>query len=91
MNAQEKVLEYARKHNDSQFDTMTDQELAGQMMMEGVVINRTSNSKTIARIARVGNQIVITETTQTKTMKIENGKLVDVVTETVTEIERINL
>lgn len=88
MNAQEKVLEYAHKHNDN---TMTDQEVAGQMVIKGYVINRTPNSKTFARITRQSNQIIITETTETTTHKIENGKVVDYKNVSTVEIDRINL
>ena len=60
MDAQAKVLEYAKQHN-SWTGQFTDEQLAGKMIAEGVVINRTSNSKTFARIARQGNEIIITE------------------------------
>jgi hypothetical protein len=91
MNAQEKVLEYAHKHNANQFDKLTDQELAGKMMIEGVAISRTPNSRVIARIVRDGSQIIITETTRTTVNKIENGRVLDIVTESTIEIDRISL
>ena len=91
MNAQEKVLEYAHKHNTSQFDKLTDQELAGKMMAENVVISRTVNSKVFAHIRREGNQIIITETTRTTKNRIENGRVLDIETESTVEVDRINL
>lgn len=89
MNPQEKVLEYARKHNTS--NTYTDEQLAGKMIAENVVIARTPTEITFAHITRTGNQIIITETTRTTTHKVENGKVIDIVTESAVEVERINL
>ena len=64
MNAQEKLLEYADKNNSAA--TVTNEEFCGKMMIEGVVINRSPMTKTIARMSREGRTITVTETLVTE-------------------------
>ncbi len=77
MNAKEMMIEYATKHNTNSFDKLSTAEFCGKMITEGVVINRTASAKTIARVARTGSTITLTETTVTKTTKIVDGKVVE--------------
>lgn len=79
MTAQEKLLEYAKEHN--KYD-MTNQEFIGQMASEGIVIKRSPQTKTVARVKREGKIIMVTETLVTKDVN-------DKVSETTTEIMRV--
>lgn len=88
MNAQQKTLEYAKGKNNG---TLTNQEFVGQMATEGVVIERTPNSKTIARLRREGKTIIVTETTVKNTNEVIGGKLVFGKSESTREIFRADL
>lgn len=76
MTAKEMMLEYAVKHNDSQFDKLTNAEFCGKMIKENVVVRRTPTTMTFAHIARKGNTISLTETTETTTTEVTDGKVV---------------
>lgn len=91
MDAKSKMLEYASQHNHSEFDKLTNEEFCGKMIVEGVVVSRTSNSKVIARARREGKAIIVTETTKTQTSKVVNGKVEFGETETTAKIMRIEL
>ena len=89
MDAKIKLLEYAKNHNTG--NILTDEEFIGKMVVEGVCINRTSNSKTIANAKRTGKTIVVTETVISQTTKIVNGKIEFSKDETTTEIFRVEV
>ena len=84
MNAQEKLLEYAKKNNSAA--TVTNEEFCGKMMLEGAVINRTPMTKTIARMSREGRTITVTETLVTKDTFDPNKT-----TEHTTEVMRVEI
>ena len=89
MTAQEKLIEYASKHNDQK--VFTHEEFVGKMATEGCAINRTPNSKTIANARREGKTIIVTETTVANTQQVVDGKLVFGKSETTVEVLRIEL
>jgi hypothetical protein len=89
MNAQQMLLDYANKHIGNTKSVETPQKFIGQAITEGIVISRTSNSRTVAHVKREGKTIIVTET-----LKVEQAMLVDgkrVYAETVTEIFRVNV
>lgn len=89
MNAQEKLIEYASKYNNGK--VLTNEEFVGQMVVDGVAINRTPNSKTIARARREGKTIIVTETIITDTHEVVDGKIVFGKSEMTDEVMRIEL
>ena len=86
MNAKEQMIQYASKHNTS--GKMTNEAFCGQMMQEGIVISRTSNQVTSARVRREGKTIIVTETTVTRTNEIVNEKIEFGETSNVVEVFR---
>ena len=91
MTAKDQLLAYAKTHNTRAFAKRTDAEFCGQMIVEGVVIARTPGSKTIARAARQGQELVITETTGAEINEIVAGKLVSKPVITTSEVARITI
>ena len=65
MTPQEKMIEYAKKNNDQK--VYTHEQFIGKMIAEGIVINRTPTSMTVANAKREGLTITITETVQKET------------------------
>lgn len=86
MNAQQQVMKYA----ESKANGMDIQKFVVEMQ-GGIVINRTSNSKTVAQLSRVGRELVITETTTKDTQEIVDGKLVFGKAQTSVEALRVSL
>ena len=84
MNAQEKLLEYAKKNNSG--TVYTDEQFCGKMATEGIVISRTSMTKTIARMSREGRTITVTETLVTEDTFDPNNT-----TEHTTEVMRMEI
>lgn len=74
MTTQEKLIEYAKKHNNGK--VLTNEEFIGKMITEGCVIARTPNSMTVANAKRDGKTIIVTETIKTDVTNIVDGKLV---------------
>ena len=62
MNAQETLLEYARKHNNEK--VYTHQQWLGKMFVEAVVIDRQGGTVVIANGRREGKTIIVDETTR---------------------------
>lgn len=95
MIAQEKLLEYASKKNDTNNNVstwkLTNEEFIGKMVTEGVVIERTPNSRTVARARREGKTIILTETVVLDTAEVVDGKMVFGKSETTAEVLRIEL
>lgn len=83
MNAQEKVLEYAEKHNQENV-VYTNQQWVGKMAIEGIVISR-ADGMIVAKLNREGTTLTITETTTKEAHEIVDGKLVT--TEVISEVE----
>ena len=76
MNAQDKVIEYARKHN--RFTHLTDEQFVGAMHLEGICIEQRGGENVIANLRREGREIIITETTTTPTIDGEKSETVEV-------------
>lgn len=89
MNAQEKLLGYAREHNDN--PNMTPEQFCGQMVTEGIVIDRTPGSMTVARMKREGQTIIVTETVKSETHEVVDGKLISTPVKETTEIFRVDV
>jgi len=89
MNAKMQMLGYAKLHNNN--TTLTDEEFVGQMVTDGIVINRTPLTKTIARAHRDGKVITVTETKVVQVSDVINGKLEYHTTETTQEIFRVEI
>lgn len=89
MNAQQQVLEYANKNNDSK--VYNEQQFVVEMSKGGIVINRTPSSKTIAKLRREGKTLIITETTITETTEIVDGKAIFGEKQMVVEVLRAEL
>jgi len=87
MNAQEKVLEYAKSKNNT--ITMSDEALAGKMAATGARISQF----TVAKITRIGNEIIITETTSSnKWVPDADGRIGEPeVTKSTVEVLRVSI
>lgn len=89
MNAKEKLLEYAKNHNDKSI--YTDEEFVGAMSIDGIVISRTPAVTVSAHVKREGRTLIVTETTRTTKDTLVDGRLLsEKVTETA-EIFRVDL
>ena len=89
MNAQEKVLEYAKKNNETQH--LTDEQFVGQMTIKGIVIHRAPGTITIAKANREENTIIVTETVRRDVHEVIDGKIKTTQEEEVTEVFRVNI
>lgn len=90
MNAQQKMIEYAKSRMSAD-STLTPEQWCGKMISEGIVISREVDDIVVARAKREGKTIVITETAKTQRPRQESGKLTIETTETVKEVMRIDL